>query len=68
MFEFNLCNDIQLFVNLVKFPTQPPEDIFNANHKQLRGGKRNAVQQQTTNFTYMKTHTEIGFTDRSRYI
>ena len=51
---------------LVKLPTHPPEDILNGNHKQLRGGKGNAAHQQTTNFMYMITRTEIGFTDRPR--
>ena len=44
---------------LVKLPTHTPEDIFNGNHKQLRGGKGNAVHQQTTNFIYMITRPEI---------
>ena len=49
---------------LVKLPTHTPEDILNGNHKQLRGGKKNAAHQETTNFIYMITRPEIGFTDR----
>ena len=51
-------------VILVKFPTHTPKDILNGNHKQLRDGKGNAAHQQTTNFIYMITRTDIGFTDR----
>ena len=53
---------------IVKLPTHPPEDIFNGNRKQLRGGKRDATRQQTTKCIYMITHTEIGFTNRPRNI
>ena len=55
-------------VILVKFPTHTPKDILNGNHKQLRGGKGNAAHQQTTNFIYMITRPETGFTDRPRNI
>ena len=46
---------------LVKLPMPPPpsEDILNGNHKQLRGGKGNAMHQRTTNFAYMITRPEI---------
>ena len=53
---------------LVKLPTHTPEDILNGNHKQLRGGKGNAAHQQTTNFIYMITRIEIGFTNRPQNI
>ena len=44
---------------LVKLLTHTPEDILDGNHKQLRSGKGNAVQQQTTKFIYMVTLREI---------
>ena len=45
--------------SLVKLSTSPQEDILNGNCKQLRGGKGNAAQQETTNFIYMITRREI---------